>query len=206
MPGGRRAVTGDRRTGGHLLRRLTVGSGPLKRGSDRLELLARVLLVCSLVTAIPVALAVGTATHTRAQAVADAQAAERHRVPAILLQVDPPASGEALASANRAQGTAVWTDPAGNERRGTVSVPAEALAGIHVDVWIDRDGDRTPPPLSDSDIIGRAVSEGSATFFGLAVVAIGAYLAVRLLLDRSRSRRWAAEWAAVEPVWRRMVT
>lgn len=75
-------MTGNRPTGGYLLRRLTLGSGPLKRGSDRLEFLARVLLVCCLVTAIPIALAVGTATHTRAQALADAQAVERptHRL------------------------------------------------------------------------------------------------------------------------------
>jgi hypothetical protein len=198
-------VTGNRPTGGHPLRRFTMGSGPLKRGSDRLELLARVLLVCCLVTAIPIALAVGTATHTRAQALADAQAAERHRVPARLLQVEPAGSGEAFASANRVQGTVVWTDPAGNERRGSVSLPAGARAGITVEVWIDREGDRTTPPLNASDVTGRAVSEGSATFCGLAVVAVGAYLSVRVLLDRSRSRRWAAEWAAVEPVWSRMV-
>jgi hypothetical protein len=198
-------VPGNRPTGGHHVRRLTLGSGPLKRGSDRLEFLARVLLVCCLVTAIPIALAVGTATHTKVQAMADAQAAERHRVPATLLEVDPAAPAEASASASWVQGPAVWTDPAGNERRGTVAVPAGARAGITVDVWIDREGARTPPPLSASDATGRAFSEGSATFGGLSLIAVGAYLSVRRLLDRSRFRRWAAEWATVEPVWTRMV-
>jgi hypothetical protein len=33
------------------------------------------------------------------------------------------------------------------------------------------------------------------------MAAIGTYLVFRRQLDGSRSRRWAAEWAVVEPTW-----
>jgi hypothetical protein len=199
-------VSQNRPVTGHLLRRFMVGSGPLKRSSDRLEFLARVLLVCSLLTAIPVSLAVGTVAHTKAQTQATAEAADRHRVTARLLdEVAAASAGDAWESTDRDQVTAVWIDSAGHERRGTVSVPPGAKAGGTIFIWIDRAGHRTPPPLSDSDVTDLAAGQGFATFLGLAVVVLGAYLSVRMLLDRSRSRRWAAEWAAVEPVWRGMV-
>jgi hypothetical protein len=193
-----------RPTAGRVLRRFTLGSGPLKRGSDRLEFLARVLLVCCLLTATPIGLAVATATHTEARIQAVAQAADRHRVPAKLLEDAVPSAGEASAGV-RDRGAAVWTGPDGIEHRGVVTVPIGTQAGDSVTIWIDGRGERTGPPLSDSGVATRAVTEGFATFLGLAALAVGVYLSVRRLLDRSRFRRWTAEWAAVEPVWNREV-
>jgi hypothetical protein len=195
-------VSRNRLPAGHLLRRFTLGSGPLKRSSDRLEFVARVLLVCSLLTAVPISLAVGTAAHTHAAAQVTAQAADRHRVTATLM-ADVPAT--AYSSSDRAWGTAVWTDPAGIEHRVSVSVPAGAKAGVTVSVWIDRDGNRTTRPLSDEDVTGQAVGQGALTFTLLSLIAAGAYRSVRRLLDRSRLHRWAADWAVVEPVWTRRV-
>jgi hypothetical protein len=195
-------VSRNRLPAGHLLRRFTLGSGPLKRGSDRLEFVARVLLVCSLVTAIPIVLAVTTATYTQAGAQATAQAADRHRVTATLLAVVP---ATAYSSPDREWATAVWTDPAGIEHRLPVLMPAGARAGDPVSLWIDRDGNRTTRPLSDGDMTGQAVGQGAVTFALLSLIAASAYRSVRSLLDRSRSRRWAADWAVVEPVWTRRV-
>src|SRR5215211_1769557 len=84
------AVPQNRQTDGHRLRRrFTLGSGPLKRTSDRLEFLARVLLVCTVLTVIPVALATATATYTQARAQGAAQVADRHRISAVLADVAP---------------------------------------------------------------------------------------------------------------------
>jgi hypothetical protein len=118
-------VPQNRPTAGHLLRRFTLGSGPLKRGSDRLELLARVLLVCSLLTATSISLAVATATHTQARAQAVAQAADRHRVTARLLEDVPGPAGEAWISPDQERRTAVWTDPAASSAEG----PSPLLRG-----------------------------------------------------------------------------
>jgi hypothetical protein len=198
-------VTRDRLTTGQVLRRFALGSGPLRRGSDRLQFLARVLLVGIVLAAVPVSLAVGTAVHTQARAEAAVDAAVRHRVVARLLEAPPRLTDEVWVAGGRERGTAVWTDPAGLEHRGPVSVPARAAAGHTVLIWVDGDGNRTRPPLSASDVRNRAVGQGFATLCGISVLGVGGYLWARALLDRSRSRRWAVEWATVEPVWTRTV-
>ena len=115
----------SRPTAGHLLRRFTLGSGPLKRTSDRLQFLARVLLVVSFVTAIPISLAVVSAAYTQARTQALAQAADRHPVTARLLDAVPAPAEEAQNSitADREWATAVWTDPAGIEHRASFPCP-----------------------------------------------------------------------------------
>ena len=195
----------NRPTAVQLLRRFTLGSGPLKRASDRLEYLARVLLVCSLLTAVPISLAVVTGTYAQVGAMATAQAADRHRVTARLLEDVPTTAGEAWSSPDLDRATAVWTDPAGIEHRFSVPVPARARAGDPVSLWIDRDGNRTTRPPSDGDVAGQTVGQGAVTFALLSLIAAGAYRSVRTLLDRSRLHRWAADWAVVEPVWTRRV-
>jgi hypothetical protein len=47
---------------------------------------------------------------------------------------------------------------------------------------------------------------GIVAFVGFTVGTVLSYEVFRLVLDRSRSRSWGAEWAAVEPVWTRKVT
>ena len=195
----------NRPTSGQVLRRFALGSGPLKRGSDRLQFLARVLLACTVLAAVPISLAVATATYTQAQAQAAAEAEDRHRVIARLLENAPAPTDEVGINGATDEATAVWTDPAGIEHRVLVSVPTAAKAGHKASIWIDEDGNRTPPPLNADDIRGRAVGEGFATLCGLSAIGVGAYLWAGALLDRSRSRRWEAEWATVEPVWTRTV-
>src|SRR3712207_6380877 len=186
----------DRSTAGRLLRGFTVGSGPLRRASDRLECLARVLLVVSLLTAVPVSLAFATATYTQASAQATARADDQYRVTARLLEDAPAPAREFWSSpeetwSNQEQATAVWTDPAGREHRAPVSVRPGTKAGTTVTLWIDRDGNRTTRPLSDGDATDQAVGRGIVTLGGLSVIAWGVYRSFRTLLDRSRSRRWA---------------
>jgi hypothetical protein len=196
-------VPRDRLTAGQVLRRFTLGSGPLKRGSDRLQFLARVLLACTLLAAVPISLTAAASTHAQAQDEAAREAVEWHAVPARLMEDGRAPTGDDGAEA---RGTAVWIDRTGTERRAIVSVPLGTRAGDTVSVWLDQDGNRTRPPMSASDVTGRAVSQGTGTFTMLAVIASCAYLWVSVLLDRSRSRRWEAGWAYVEPLWSRPVS
>ena len=186
---------------GHGLRRFTLGSGPLKRTSDRLEVLGRILLGFILLMAIPVALTVGTATYTQRRSEATAQVADRHRVSAELMENAslPTTASERDADVGRAP--VVWTAPSGVERRAVISVPIRAKAGSSLSIWVDREGDRTSQPLGDTDVATVTIGYALLTFVGICVVAVVAYLLFRRLLDRSRARRWATEWAAVEPVW-----
>jgi hypothetical protein len=193
----------ERPSAGEALRRFTLGSGPLKRGSDRLQVLARVLLLCTLLVAVPIALAVATSTGSRARIQAAAQVAERHQVSARLLEDAPWTSAGADDVAARSPAQAVWTGPSGIEQEVLVLVPAGSPAGTTVGLWADRDGRLAQEPLSEGDIVASSVGHALLTLFLIATSAVAAYLSLRKLLDRGRSRRWAAEWVVVEPVWTR---
>jgi hypothetical protein len=187
------------------LRRFALGSGPLKRTSDRLEHLARILLVLILLMGVAVALAVATAHYTSARTETAAQAADRHRASAELLE-DERARGDGAGTLPGVSGApAVWTDSSGVERRGVIPVPEGAQAGSTVSIWIDREGTRTTRPISNGDVATESAGYALLTYIGISMVAFGAYRSFRKLLDRNRSRRWAAEWAKVEPVWTRTV-
>jgi hypothetical protein len=188
------------------LRRFTLGSGPLKRTSDRVQFLARVLLVCSLATTVPVALVVASVTHARVVAEATAQALTRHQVDAELL-ADPVVAtrgADDVPPASRAP--VLWSGPSGEEHTGALVVPVGAEAGSTVPVWVDRAGDLTTRPLDGGDALGSAVAMAAGTLLCVSSFAAGLYLAFGASLDRRRLRRWAADWAVVEPVWTRKVS
>jgi hypothetical protein len=191
----------DHATQSRVLRRFTLGSGPLKRASDRLEYFSRLLLVGVLLTAVAVALAVATAVYADGGPEASAQQAERHQVTALLEEdavTSSDASGSVLAL-GRAR--AVWTGPSGAERTGVVPVAAGSEAGSTVSIWIDPDGTRTTRPLTSGDLAARGLGFGVLTYFVIAMFAWFAHDTFRRMLDRGRSRRWADEWAVVGPLW-----
>jgi hypothetical protein len=190
-----------------LLRRFALGSGPLKRGSDRVQFAARLVLVALLVAfAVPIGLAVGTAVHAHNRTQAAEQAASRHRTTALLLEdaSDPVPSSPDDWHPARAQ--VEWSYPGGDPHAAVVSVPAEAEAGSRVHIWVDGDGDVTSAPRTAGDLVGQAVVLGAMTSVGFIVLVSLTYEGLRLLLDLRRSRGWDAEWTVVEPVWRRKVT
>jgi hypothetical protein len=168
--------------------------------------LAGVLLGCCLLAAALLGVAAAGAAHGQAVAQVAADAAARHRVVATLVEQVAAPAGETWDSRLRAQWSAVWTGPGGTDHRGTISMRVGAVAGTTVPIWTDQDGHRTPPPLTAGEVTGRAVGQGLGVFTGLAVLIVGARVGGRELLDRSRSRRWAAEWARVEPLWTRSVS
>jgi hypothetical protein len=187
------------------LRRFTLGSGPLKRTSDRLQFLARVLLACSLVTTIPVALVVASVTRAQALTEATAQALARHQVDAELVADPTVTSRGADDVPPTSRAPATWSGPSGEEHTGALVVPAGAEAGSTVPIWVDRDGELTTRPLDGGDAVGRSVAMAAGTFLCLSSLAAGIYLAFGASLERSRLRRWAAGWAVIEPQWTRRV-
>jgi hypothetical protein len=199
-------VAHDTWTVGRALRWFTLGSGQLKRGSDRLQVMARVLLFCALTMSVPIALAAGSAAHAQARSQAAAESATRHRQDARLLEDAVVASDGTENSIAIAEADAVWAGPSGEQLQGLVPVAAGTKAGSLVPVWLDRDGHRTGQPLSDADVRFRFVGWAVLTLVGVCVFAVASYTGFRVGLDRSRSRRWAAEWAAVEPRWNRQVS
>ncbi len=195
----------DQTTGRRSRRRFLLGSGPLMRATDRIQALARILFVALVLGAVPVALAVATAAGSSTQSVADAQAASRHRVTATLLEDAARPAADSDHAPSLASVLATWSARPGVPREGTVLGPTGAKAGTTVTIWVDDSGDVTTPPLDGSDVVNQAVLSGVSTLIGISAAAGLGYLWVRTMLERSRMRRWAADWAVVEPVWSRKV-
>ncbi len=189
--------------GRHGSRLAALRPSPLRRTSDRLEALAGVLVVLALLAAIPVALAVATATYTNGVSLAAAETASRRLVTGRLLEDGTSQDGAAASSA--AVATVEWDDRAGATQEGQAAVPVGARAGSTVRIWVDRQGDRAPPPATSQEAASDAVVFGMSTFVGIAALAVGAHVACRTLLDRGRMRRWEESWAAVEPIWTRTI-
>jgi hypothetical protein len=198
-------VDEERPTAGRGLRRFTLGSGPLKRTSDRIEFLARILLVCTLAMTFPVALAVASVTHAQALAEATAQSLERQRVDAVLVE-DPVVRSSPTDVPRATSAPATWRGPSGTEHTGLVVVPTGARAGATVPIWVDRDGNLTTRPLDDEGAVAEAAGMAGGTYLLIAALAVGVHVLLLAALDRSRLRRWAADWAVIEPVWTRRVS
>ena len=184
-----------------LWHRFMLGSGPLKRSTDRIQVLARVLLLLTVVMAVPIALAVATATGSQIRTVADAEAASRHQVSATLVDdAAAPSVRDAEHAALTVRVEATWRGPTGM-RNGMVRAPVATKAGSTVDIWVDDSGALTTAPMDSSGIVGRAVLASLATFGGISAVAGLGYLGTCRLLERGRMRRWGHDWSVVEPVW-----
>jgi hypothetical protein len=113
-------------TAWRTVRAFTLGSGPLKRGSDRVQFTARLVLLLVVLVSVPVALSVGTVVHERLQAVAQEQPAGPTRVTAVAPE-GPPSLTDARPGPGR-PGTALWwTAPdRGPCRRGSRFRPEHA--------------------------------------------------------------------------------
>jgi hypothetical protein len=186
------------------LRRFTSGSGPLKRRSDRLQFLGRLVVVLSFLLAPPLAVATANRAATHLQAVAAGEAAERSRTRAVVLADAPsPArmSGEYSVTPATVPVSAVWSAPGGATREGVVMVDPGTRTGAVVPVWVDREGALTRPPLDPVGIPDSAAAVGALPMIGLPVIVWLLYALLCAVLDAHRERRWAEDWAAVEPKW-----
>ena len=186
------------------VRAFTLGRGPLKRSSDRLQFAARLVLVTVVLVSVPVALTAGTVVHEELQSVAERQAAERVRVTAVALEDAQPVP-EARSGGGRL-GTAVrWTAPDGNPVEGQVWAPAGTRAGNPVDVWTTADGRPAAVPLTTLQVMRSTVVLVTLGWAGSMIGTGSAYAVLCWALDRQRDRRWTREWAAIEPTWSRRV-
>ncbi|MGY1643589.1 hypothetical protein ACI782_20985 [Geodermatophilus sp. SYSU D00703] len=188
------------------VRWFTLGSGPLKRGSDRLQVAGRLVVVLALLVAPPLAVAASAVTTGQLEALAAEEAAERTHVDAVLLE-DAPEAPQAAGAGYGGEdpvtvpAPAVWPVPGGTERQGVVLVRPGVTAGTTVPVWVHRDGHITRAPMDRSRIDSSAMSIGAVFFFGIPLATWTLYALLCAALDAHRDRRWARGWAAVEPDW-----
>lgn len=139
----------------HRVRTFTLGRGPLKRGSDRLEFAARLVLVLVVLVSVPVALAVGTVVHEHLRATAEQQAAELTRVTAVALEGAEPVQ-EGLSS-GWFRTSARWTAPDGTGVEAVVTTLRDTSAGDRLTVWTTGDGRPTATPPTSREVLRYTV-------------------------------------------------
>lgn len=188
---------------GHAVRRVVLGGGPLKRSTDRVHVLLRVLLALAVVSSPQVGLTAAAASRAALTATADAVRASLVEVEAEL--TGPPSTSPDPSPEETGWAPAVWRSPDGEQVEGQVLAAGDARSGDRVVVWVGADGRRRPAPLEAEDVTVQSGAIGVVAAL-MSVVGAGlAYLAGVALLDRARARRWAAGWAAVEPRWRQQL-
>ncbi|MGY1679947.1 Rv1733c family protein [Geodermatophilus sp. SYSU D01176] len=186
------------------VRAFTLGRGPLKRSSDRLQFAARLVLVLLVLVSVPVALTAGTVVHEQLQSMAERQAAERIRVTAVALEDARPVP-EARSGGGRPETAVRWAAPDGSPGEGRVWAPAGTRAGDTVDAWTTADGRPAATPLTTLQVMRSTIVLVGLGWAGSALAVGTAYAVLCWALDRQRDRRWTREWAAIEPTWSRRV-
>ncbi|MFJ8632381.1 hypothetical protein [Streptomyces sp. NPDC093568] len=173
------------------------GANPLRRTSDKIESWLCGLLTLVFVLGLPAAaLGAGLTAYGSSMRAVHTQSAQRQEVTA-RLTADVKGSAE---DAKR-QARVRWTDGNGTVRTGTTLVEPGTPRGTTLQVWVDRNGTLTGPPMSTLNarttgwlVGGMAAACVTAGFFATRA-------GVRHLLDRGRYARWEAEWVLVEPLW-----
>ena len=185
------------------VRAFTLGSGPLKRRSDRLQMVARVVVVLAVVTAPALAVAAATATSADLEAVAATQAAERHTSHALVLRDAPTRTDQEHSEYPpivTVATTGQWVAPGGAVREGLSG--RCGTPGRHVGAGVGgqrrRADDRAAAPGQRP---GLGDGHGALVLGGVPVAVWTLYFFLCFALDGRRERAWETGWAAVEPVW-----
>ncbi|HEY4422026.1 MAG TPA: hypothetical protein VGN22_21080 [Pseudonocardia sp.] len=96
-----------------------------------------------------------------------------------------------------------WPDRDGVQHTGGVIVRRAAVAGEHVDIWVDRSGAIAAPPTRAENVVVAAILAVVGVLVAGGTVLLACWYTVRILIGSWNARRWEQEWAGVEPVWSR---
>jgi len=176
---------------------------PLRRRTDRIEAVLRLVTMILLLVAVPIAaIAVGRQANHLALRQAHAQQAADHEVTAVLLQ-QAQATGvpDPYTSIQLTYVLARWQPPSQAPRSGQVLAAAGARAGSTVKVWVDASGAVTSPPPDHRMIAGDVCIASIVACLVACLLVLGSNALARRVLDHRRLRAWDAEWRAGGPLW-----
>ena len=177
------------------LRWLGAGHNQLARPWDRLEAALVVTATILALSAIPIALTVGSEVRADALATAAAQRATRTETTAVLLDGAPYAPSSEAQVASPTPVEAWWRLPDGSERTGLITADPGTPEGARVAIWLDPAGDPVAQPMTATNALGAGLSVAVLVWAGV-IVSLGLLLwLARLVLDRARAAAWAREWA-----------
>jgi hypothetical protein len=184
-------------------RRLGLERNVLRRPTDRIEAVVRLITIVLLVAAVPIAvIAVGRQADHLALRQAQAQRAGEHQVTAVLLQ-QAQATGipDPYTSIQMTSVLARWQPPGQPPRSGQVPAPAGAPAGSTATIWIGASGEVASPPPDHRDIAGDVTVAAVVAGLVASLLVLGSNALARRALDRRRLKGWDAEWRATGPLW-----
>lgn len=200
MRNARNRTAGTRRA--RCTRWLGLDRNPLRRRSDRIEVVLRLAFLILLAAAVPlVTIMTGRAVGHLAIREARAARASDQLVTAVLTEAAPKAGQDPYSSVQTTSVPARWTAPDGSPRSGMVLASYGAAKGSTVQTWIDRSGEATSPPPTQTDIDGDVSIAVALTAMVLTVTLLGAHVLARHALDRRRFSAWDAEWRSIGPYW-----
>jgi hypothetical protein len=186
-----------------LARKLGLDRNPLRRSTDRAEAWIRIALVLAFLIGAPLA-AWGAESWAESVAptAAHLQLAGEHRVLATLLR-NVPGDSDQWFTVRFAWAKARWTVPGGPVRTGFVQAPVGSRAGSTVQVWLDRSGTPTAPPLPPSQIRGWVLMMAILAPAALALLLLATMAILGRILDHRRLASWGQAWSAIGPQWTR---
>ena len=184
-------------------RRLGFERNLLRRPTDRIEAVIRLVTIVLFVVAVPIAvIAVGRQADHLTLHQAQAQQAREHQVTAVLLQ-QAQATGvpDPYTSIQVTSVLARWQPPGRPSRSGQVLASAGARAGSTVTIWINASGALASPPPDHRDIAGNVTVAAVTVGLLASLLVLGTNALSRRALDRRRLNAWDAEWRATGPRW-----
>ena len=184
-------------------RRLGFERNPLRRRTDRIEAVIRLVAMVLVLVAVPLAvIGVGQRAGQLALRQANAQRAAEHQVTAVLLR---PAQATGIldpyTSVQLTYVLARWQPSGQPSRSGQVLAAVGARAGSTVTIWIDHSGALASPPPDHRDIVGDVAIAALTAGLVTGLLLLGSNALARRALDRRRLRAWDAEWRATGPQW-----
>lgn len=177
----------------------------LRRGSDRLEVAARWLVLVAGLLLTPVALAAGGEVTARLAAEAAIEQEQRRPVVAEVRPAGDAAAGADVASTpgpealsdpatDVVRAPVRWTAADGSLRTALARVPETARPGEQRVIWVDAADRPAPPPMPST--APRAHGAMVTVFLLLVhlVVSLVLLAGLRHLLDRARLWSWDRAW------------
>jgi len=171
----------------------------LARGVDRAEAAVVLILISLWLVALPIVATVGSVSWADAAARSAEQQRSLASVQGVVEQNAQVPIGAGEATPVWIAAPVSWTGSDGQQATGIVEVPATAVVGDHVTVWLDGAGRVVPAPTSSESLAGLTMLVGAGTWILIGLVMFVLGWTIRRRLDRRRWRAWGQEWAQVEP-------
>jgi hypothetical protein len=183
-----------------MWRRVRPGRSSLVRTSDRVESWVLALMLVVVLLALPFSIALGAQTYAQQAHLSAVQHRDRAPATATLL-VDAPAANTTSDPAQTRVTVPVraeWSLDTGLHRTGVIDAHPGLDKGSTMTIWVGRDGDPVPPPLSSATAVWNAAAAAISAWLLVAGCCALVYWGVRRALDRARYRGWEREWARLQ--------